>query len=229
MKKNILLCILIIGITACQTNNNNSVPVTHKSSTPIRVTNDTIHLSQPDTTLTTSLMYTLLHRSSIREYAQTQLDNETLSNLLWAANGINRIENGKRTAPSAVNAQDITLYVTMEQGTFIYKPETHLLLRVTTNDLRIPLAHTQDFAATAPLSILLVSDFTKFPFDDTQRATILGAMDAGYVSQNIYLYCTAAHLATVARATMDKAVIQQSLQLTERQIPMLNHPIGYIK
>ena len=124
---------------------------------------------------------------------------------------------------------NVPLYVTMDLGTFIYLPEKHALQLVSTTDLRKPVASTQEFAAAAPLSIILVSDLTKFPFDDPQRTTLLGAMDAGYVSQNIYLYCTAANLATVARGTMDKAAIQQALQLTDKQIPMLNHPVGYIK
>lgn len=232
MKKTLLLCLLAASFTACQQNNNTQAAVAEqatKPSTPLQVVNDTIHLVQPDTTLTTTLMHTLSHRSSIREYAQTQLDNETLSTLLWAANGINRPENGKRTAPSAVNAQDIVLYVTMDMGTFVYLPKEHALQLVCTTDLRKAVAHTQDFAAVAPLSIILVSDLTKFPFDDPQRATLLGAMDAGYVSQNIYLYSAADNLATVARGTMDKAAIQQALQLTDKQIPMLNHPVGYIK
>ncbi len=231
MKKIFLFCLMAACFAACQQNNTQTTVVEQpeKPSTPLQVVNDTIHLVQPDTTLTASLMHTLAHRSSIREYAETQLDNETVSTLLWAANGINRPENGKRTAPSAVNAQDIVLYVTMDLGTFIYLPEKHALQLVSTTDLRKPVASTQEFAAAAPLSIILVSDLTKFPFDDPQRTTLLGAMDAGYVSQNIYLYCTAANLATVARGTMDKAAIQQALQLTDKQIPMLNHPVGYIK
>lgn len=233
MKKIFLFCLLAASFTACQQNSNTQTATVAerptKQSTPLQVVNDTIHLVQPDTTLTTSLMHTLAHRSSIREYAPTQLDNKTLSTLLWAANGINRPENGKRTAPSAVNAQDIVLYVTMDLGTFIYLPEQHALQLVSTADLRKPVTYTQEFAAAAPLSIILVSDLTKFPFDDQQRATLLGAMDAGYVSQNIYLYCTAANLATVARGTMDKTAIQQALQLTDKQIPMLNHPVGYTK
>lgn len=111
MKKIFLFCLMAACFAACQQNNTQTTVVEQpeKPSTPLQVVNDTIHLVQPDTTLTASLMHTLAHRSSIREYAETQLDNETVSTLLWAANGINRPENGKRTAPSAVNAQDIVL------------------------------------------------------------------------------------------------------------------------
>ena len=57
----------------------------------------------------------------------------------------------------------------------------------------------------------------------------MGAMDAGIVSQNISIFCSAARLATVPRASIDINQLKKVLKLKESQVPMMNHPIGYLK
>ena len=200
-----------------------------RTSTPICINNNEIQLTQPDLQVKGELMTALKNRCSVRTFDAKTLDLETLSNLLWAANGINRDESAKRTAPSAVNAQDILIYVCMENGAFIYLPESHLLQLVSNQDLRKEIAHTQDFAKDAPISLVLVSDLSRFPFDNKEKALQLACMDAGYVSQNVYLYCTIDNLATVARGTMNTDAMKEALNLNDNQVPLLNHPIGYIK
>ena len=200
-----------------------------RTSTPICINNNEIQLTQPDLKVKGELMTALKNRCSVRTFDTKTLDLETLSNLLWAANGINREESAKRTAPSAVNAQDILIYVCMENGAFIYLPESHLLQLVSNQDLRKEIAHTQDFAKDAPISLVLVSDLRRFPFDNKEKALQLACMDAGYVSQNVYLYCTIDNLATVARGTMNTDALKEALNLNDNQVPLLNHPIGYIK
>lgn len=200
-----------------------------RTSTPICINNNEIQLTQPDLQVKGELMTALKNRCSVRTFDTKTLDLETLSNLLWAANGINRDESAKRTAPSAVNAQDILIYVCMENGAFIYLPESHSLQLVSNQDLRKEIAHTQDFAKDAPISLVLVSDLRRFPFDNKEKALQLACMDAGYVSQNVYLYCTIDNLATVARGTMNTDALKEALNLNDNQVPLLNHPIGYIK
>ena len=154
-----------------------------------------------------SLGQTLQQRQSIREYSTKAIDSQTLGTLLWAACG----------------AQDIMVFVCRADGTWRYEPKSHSLILITAKDLRPAVAGRQTFAGEAPVSLLLVSDLGKFRSPHME----LGAMDAGYVSENICLACTALGLATVPRATMDKDVLIEALGLGELQVPLLNNPVGW--
>lgn len=168
-----------------------------------------------------SLIDVLRQRQSEREYSQDDLTLQELSNVLWAACGINRPESKRITAPSAVNAQDIMVFVCRADGAWRYDAELNILTRVSSLDLRRAVAGRQEFAAAAPVSLVLVSDVSR-----VHNRREFGAMDAGYVSENIYLVCTAMGLKTVARATMEHDALVRELGLTDSQVPMLNHPIG---
>lgn len=173
----------------------------------------------------TSVQKALQDRHSIRSYADKQLSEQTLSNLLWAANGVNR-KDGRRTAPSAINAQDIELYVNKADGVYHYAAADKKLVKVSSEDIRTIIVGRNQFAMKAPVVILLVSDKAKFR--GNQNADILGAMDAGYVSQNIYLFCAAEGLGTVACAPrMDAEKVQKALGLSDNSIPLIYHPVGY--
>ena len=169
-----------------------------------------------------TLVDALTFRRSEREFATTPLTDGELSKILWAACGLNRPAEGRITAPSAINAQDITVYVCRADGAWRYDAQEHQLVKVSSKDLRKAVAGRQDFAAVAPVSLVLVSDISKV-HDHAE----FGAMDAGYVSENICLICTAMNLATVPRATMEKDILAHELQLGEKQVLMLNHPIGH--
>lgn len=168
-----------------------------------------------------TLVDALQQRQSVREYAATELSDQELSNILWAACGINRPESKRITAPSAVNAQDIIVFVCRADGAWRYDALQNTITRVTELDLRKAVAGRQEFAAKAPVCLLLVSDLSRL-----RGNREYGAMDAGYVSENIYLACTAMGLKTVARAMMERDALIRELNLGEQQIPMLNHPIG---
>jgi SagB-type dehydrogenase family enzyme len=170
-----------------------------------------------------SLMQALQQRRSERSYADTELSNQQLSTILWAACGISDEKTGKITAPSAMNKQDITIYVCRKDGAWQYDNKSNSLTKVSGKDLRGAVASRQAFAATAPVSIVIVSDQSKYGV----KALEFGAMSAGYVSQNIYLACTAMGLYTVARATMDIDVLRQELGLKDTDLPLLNHPIAF--
>lgn len=169
-----------------------------------------------------TLVDALTFRRSEREFAATPLTDGELSKILWATCGLNRPAEGRITAPSAINAQDITVYVCREDGAWRYDAQNHQLVKITGKDLRKAVASRQDFAAKAPVSLVLVSDISK-----VRNRSELGAMDAGYVSENICLICTAMNLATVPRATMDSETLRKELGLTTSQVPMLNHPVGH--
>lgn len=170
-----------------------------------------------------SLMQALQQRRSERSYADTELSSQQLSTILWAACGISDEKTGKITAPSAMNKQDITIYVCRKDGAWQYDNKSNSLTKVSGKDLRGAVASRQAFAATAPVSIVIVSDQSKYG----AKALEFGAMSAGYVSQNIYLACTAMGLYTVARATMDVDVLRQELGLKDSDLPLLNHPIAF--
>jgi SagB-type dehydrogenase family enzyme len=155
-----------------------------------------------------------------------ELSLAEISELLWAANGVNRASEEKRTAPSAMNAQDVDIYVLAKNGAYLYDAKKHSLKQVAANDLRAAAAGSQADFAKAPIILLLVSDVSKFPRGDDASRQRLGAIDAGIVSQNISLYCSGTGLITRVRAFMDSEALSKALKLPASQVPMLNHPIG---
>ena len=190
-------------------------------------TQGVIKLNEPDKSAGKSLMQALSERKSVREFNGKEIGLNELSNLLWAANGINRPKEGKRTAPSALNSQDVDIYVCMKDGAYLYDAKGGILKKVSDEDLRPAVAGSQTFVLQAPVSLVLVSDISRFPGDDKAVNQMMGAMDAGIVSQNISLYCASTGLATVPRASMDKDSLKKSLKLSDTQIPLMNHPVGY--
>ena len=169
-----------------------------------------IKLSSPDKNRGSSIMKALSDRHSDREYAAKELSLQDLSDLLWAANGINRPD-GKRTAPSALNKQDIDIYVIMKEGAYLYDAKANSL---------------QPIAKGAPVSLVLVSDLSRFG-NIADHTKLMAAVDAGIVCQNINIFCAATGLATVPRATMDQAALKRILKLTDSQLPIMNNPVGY--
>lgn len=197
-------------------------------ATTFFVSAQNIKLPEPDKNVSMTLYQALQQRKSVREYSTKDIDDMKLSQLLWAAVGINRPD-GHLTAPTAINAQDITVYVCRKDGAYLYVAKDNTLQKVSDKDLRKSVASAQAFAADAPISLVIVTDNAKFRGGSTNGPTISGAIDAGYVSQNIDLACEALGLCTVPRATMDKDALKKELKLTDSQNAILNHPIGYKK
>ena len=189
---------------------------------------DVKRLPEPDKNIKMTLFQALQQRKSVREYSDKDIDDMKLSQLLWAAVGINRPD-GHLTSPTAINAQDITVYVCRKDGAWLYVAKENALHRVSDKDLRQAIAANQKFAAVAPVSLVIVTDNAKFRGGSTNGPSISGAIDSGYVSQNIDLACEALGLATVPRATMDKETLKKELKLTDDQHAILNHPVGYKK
>jgi nitroreductase len=188
-----------------------------------------IKLSRPNTGRSGALMKALSDRKSTREYASKELSIADLSDLLWAANGINRPD-GKRTAPSAMDRRDVDIYVVLPAGTYLYDAKEHKLDLVTEGDHRGAVAGSgQDFVKGAPLSLVLVTDLSRLGDAKNPQTQQMGAVDVGVVSQNISLFCATANLATVPRASMDRDQLRSVLKLKEAQLPLMNHPIGYFK
>lgn len=188
-----------------------------------------IRLPKPSLNRNSEVMQAFANRHSTREYAARALTLTDLSDLLWAANGINRQGEGKRTAPSAMNKQDVDVYVVLPEGTYLYDAKAHQLNLIAEGDHRGAVAGGQTFVKSAPVSLLLVSDLSRLGDAKNVHTQLMGAMDTGIVSQNISIFCSAAKLATVPRASMDAAKLKSLLKLTDSQLLLMNHPVGYYK
>lgn len=188
-----------------------------------------IKLSKPDMERKATVMKSLAERKSTREFAAKDLSLADLSDLLWAANGINRPDKDLRTAPSAMNRQEVDVYVLMKEGAYLYDAKAHQLNWVAEGDFRSAAAGRQEFAKDAPISIVLVADLSKLGDPKSAGTMTTGAIDVGIVSQNISIFCAAANLATVPRGTMERDQLVTALKLKESQVPLLNHPVGYFK
>lgn len=189
---------------------------------------DPIPLNRPQIRPGMSVMQALQARASVRAWADKKLSHQDLSDLLWAANGVNRPGEGKRTAASAMNAQDIDIYVFTAEGVYLYDAPKHMLNPVAQGDLRAQ-SGTQGFVANAPVSLVLVSEFSRFKRGSEADKRHWAALDAGIVSQNIALFCATRKMGTVPRAGMDEKALRATLKLKETQHLMLNHPVGYLE
>lgn len=174
---------------------------------------------------TISVMETYKQRKSVREYSAKALSEQDLSDLLWAAQGQNR-EDGHLTSPTAMNRQEIRLYVFTEKSVSLYDPQASTLTQVASGDHRGIMASGQDFVKNAPVVLLMVADMDKFR-SNNQHAQWMVAVDTGIVCENINLFCSAAGLCTVPRGTMDSKAISTLLGLNDNQIPLINNPVGY--
>lgn len=194
-----------------------------------------ISLPKPNKELQTkTMMQTLAQRHSVRDFSQKQLTMQDISNLCWAACGQTR-DNNHITAPSAMNKQEIRLFVLTSEGAYEYLAKQNTLAIKATGDHRALLANNnskqeggQSFVMQAPVSFVMVIDFDKFG-SSNERAMMMGCVDVGNVSENINLFCEAAGFATVPRATMDTNALRTILGLTEKQLPIMNNPVGYAK
>ncbi len=188
-----------------------------------------IKLNAPDKDRGYSLTKTISVRASGREWTGKPLELKDLSDLLWCADGINRPEKSMRTAPSYRDVQDISLYVAMKEGTYIYDPKENVLNPVAEGDFRPLCAMSQKTVENAATVIILISDLTKINVKDKCEQVKWAAIDAGVISENINLFCAATGLVTVPRATMDTAKLRAALKLKDAQEPIMNNPVGYGK
>jgi nitroreductase len=182
-------------------------------------------LPKPQTDGGKPLMQALRDRASQREFAPDALSPQVLSNLLWAAWGVSRPESGKRTAPSAMNRQEMDVYVATAGGLYRYEAKEHRLQPVTKEDVRA-LTGTQTYVGTAPVNLVFVARAGGGSAED--QATFGGA-HAGFISENVYLYCASEGLATVVRASINREALAKAMQLGPGQKIVLAQTVGYPK
>ena len=194
-------------------------------SSPAQETGRVLHLPRPDTSGGKPLMQALKERRSSRSFSTHALPEQVLSNLLWAAFGINRPD-GHRTAPSARNWQEMSIYAVMEGGAYLYHAETHSLTLVAGGDLRAKTG-TQSFVTRAPLDLVYVADLTRVEARTEEDRGFYTGADCGFIAQNVYLYCASEGLAVVVRASVDKPALAAALGLTENHRIVLSQTVGY--
>ena len=175
-----------------------------------------------------SLMQSLKDRQSIREYADRALSNQDLSNILWAAWGVNRTKDDGRTAPRWRDAYLLDIYVIRADGVWLYEPKMHRLLFHMAGDLRGQTTTGQPFVATAPANLAYAVDTSKIKGESESDKNATAGATAGVTGQNVYLYCASAGLATVFRESVP-AALAKTLQLPAGQVIQFAQTIGYPK
>ena len=174
------------------------------------------------------LLDCLKARQSGREFSGEKLSPQVLSNLLWAADGINRPDSGKRTAPSAVNWQDIDIYAATAEGLFLYLPKEHALRKIVGEDVRATMGK-QDFVKDVPLNIVYVSDYSRIPMGKDEDKRYFSGIHTGFISQNVYLFCASEGLSTVVRGLIDPETMAKVMKLRPEQHITLAQSVGYPK
>ena len=174
------------------------------------------------------LISALSSRQSLREFAPEALPEQVLSDLLWAAGGINRHDVDGRTAPSAMNAQEVLLYVAMPQGLFLYEPKPHALRLLVASDVR-RVTGNQDFVDTAPLDLVYVADHARMHLVPVSQREAYAHATAGAMAQNVYLYCASEGLASVIRAWFDREALGRAMGLQADHQLLLSQTVGAIK
>jgi SagB-type dehydrogenase family enzyme len=185
-----------------------------------------LDLPKPRTTGGRPLMGVLADRRSSRQFSRKEIPLQSLSDMLWAAWGVNRPESGKRTAPSAVNWQEIDVYVAMAGGLYLYDAIKHSLIQILSEDIRGSTG-TQAFVKDAPVNLILVADYSRMGSASQKDKDFYSAADAGFISQNVYLFCASEGLATVVRGALDRTELARKMKLAPDQKVILAQTVGY--
>jgi nitroreductase len=189
---------------------------------------EAIQLPKPQTKGGKPLMEALKTRSTGREFSTEKLSAQVLSNMLWAAFGVNRPESGKRTAPSAMNWQEIDVYVALEEGLYLYDAQGNTLKPVLEEDVRAATG-LQPFVGVAPVNLVYVADYSRMGKGSVGDKDFYSATDTGFISQNVYLFCASEGLATVVRGWVDRDALGMKMGLREDQKIILAQTVGYPK
>ncbi|MGD1148797.1 MAG: nitroreductase family protein [Thermoanaerobaculaceae bacterium] len=186
-----------------------------------------VELPKPKLDNGTTLIQALKARRTGRDFSSAPLPLQTLSDLLWAAFGVNRAD-GRRTAPSAKNWQEIDIYVALPQGVYVFDGKAHALVGLIAGDLRAATG-MQAFVKDAPATLVFVADLARMKNASPEERDLYSATDAAFISQNVYLYCAATGLATGVRGYVDRPALAKTFGLRADQRIILAQSVGYPK
>ncbi len=196
------------------------------------MTEKTIKLQRPVVDEGISVKQALDRRMSHREFSPAPLSLKHLSEILWAAYGINRAD-GRRTVPAAWGIYGLDVFAVTADGVYSYDPKAHELRLVAEGDKR-DLCGMQEFVGTAPLNLLFFADYSRMHLDDArfepmlqEMLPVVAALDAGAGAENVYLYCTDAALRLVERVLIDEEAFKQACGLGENLHFVVAQTIGY--
>lgn len=165
-------------------------------------------------------------RHSTRQYDSRALPVRLLSELLWAAFGINRAETGDRTAPYWRHVMVIDVYVAMADGVWIYAPGQHELLPHLATDIRAATG-LQDFVSEAPVELVYVAHGERMHDVIAEDRRLYASVDAAFIGQNVYLFCASEGLGTVFRGAFDQKKLARALNLADKQFITFVQTVGY--
>jgi len=186
-----------------------------------------IELPKPNLDTPATLVQALKARRSASEFSPAPLTPQVLSDLLWAACGVNR-EDGRRTTPSAKNWQEIDVYVVLREGVYLFDAKAQALRGVIKGDVR-NLTGVQDFVGGAPVNLVFVADHARMAGASPEDRDRYAAADAAFISQNVYLWCAASGLSTVVRGSLDRAALGKAVGLRPDQRIILAQTVGFPK
>ncbi len=185
-----------------------------------------IKLVKPAMTGGMPLLTALSKRQSSRSFSERKLPDQVLSNLLWAASGINRPASGKHTAPTAMDKQEVDIYVALEAGLYLYDAKKHALELIVDKDIR-PLTGKQGFVNKAAVNLVYVANLSRAAGSDREDKLLYAGADTGFIGQNVYLFCASEGLSTVIRGWIDRDDLARAMKLKSDQMIILSQTVGY--
>ena len=166
------------------------------------------------------LMQTLAERKTIRDYKPAELDAATISEILYAANGVNRPD-GKRTIPTAMNKQDLEVYIALPSAAYHYDAKANKLVKIADGDFRTELIANKNMAQNSACILVYASDSSKFPNDIKYPA-----IHVGEASQDVYLYAASKGLGTVSLGMYDEKGVRKVFKLEDKMTVILAQAVG---
>jgi nitroreductase len=122
----------------------------------------------------------------------------------------------------------IDVYVAMADGVWLYEPKEHTLLPHAKDDIRAQTG-LQDFAATAPLNLVYVAHGERMQDVTAEDRRLYASVDAGFIGQNVYLFCASEGLASVFRGAVDYPRLAQAMRLPDTQFVTFAQTVGYAR
>jgi SagB-type dehydrogenase family enzyme len=189
-----------------------------------------IELPQPQKNGGMPLMEAINNRKSIRDFSNKEIPIQVLSDLLWAANGYNRPQEQMRTVPTAGNCQNMSVYVANADGLYLYDATNHSLKLILNEDIRAETG-LQSFVKDVPVNLVYVADLSKLlsmmPGVSENIVEFYSSAHAGFIGQNVYLFCASFGLGAVVRGQINTDALKTTMKLEADQKIILMQSIGY--
>jgi nitroreductase len=207
-----------------------SVQAGSPQAQPVIGTDGVIKLSKPDLKKGVPMMEALSKRKTERNLSDKKLTLQQLSEVLWAADGVNRPD-GKRTSPAAMAKYAVDIYAVLPEGVYFYDVAKHELTLVTKGDFRKE-SGMQDFVYIAPLNLVYVLNLKSWqdisrPIPEQKRDRWI-AVELGCIAQNVHLYCASEGLGTVIRGMIDENKFSEVIKVKPEQI-LMAQTVGCLK